>query len=447
MSRATKRNFQYPQYPSALSVSQQSRRRLYVVVKKWWLAVVVLAFNTTRWSLFTYASSSAAVPGAVGTRHYSVNSWNWKRPWRIRHRQHSTHERSSSSSSNRHKGTFLTWSCPTRELVASWLDKKVNTRNPTPTIRNILQERPTFNHDYIGMTHPQVAITTTTTQRHTKTENTDTDDKRSSDCSTLHDWWPSTVLQQPLGWRVCRYRHSLVDCSDKAYRAAQRALIDWEFMASDIQSGLPQQGIVRVQNNHNHDNGNTSAQFIPSKHGHQLVTYTRLFPPKSKQYHTRPQSQSQEPQNPDVTTNRQRRLGVLSRMWPRHLYCVNPVQVAYTVLDQAGTNGCTFTSSAFATLQGHWLAGEERVTVIMRPMTTSTQTSSSTTFMSQRLSLETVQVDIEILSFSKPGTRWMRLVWPLLGNMQASFFQAQLAALANVARQAEERAVPTPRKK
>ena len=87
--------------------------------------------------------------------------------------------------------------------------------------------------------------------------------------------------------------------------------------------------------------------------------------------------------------------------------------VVYDVLDQRGP-GCTFTSTAYATLKGHWLRGEERVTVICRD--------------------GSHDVDVEILSVSKAGpSLWSKTIWPFVGTMQKTFFQQHLDHLAKTA--------------
>jgi hypothetical protein len=108
--------------------------------------------------------------------------------------------------------------------------------------------------------------------------------------------------------------------------------------------------------------------------------------------------------------------GSSSRPWflPRiALYTLNPVMVVYDLLDQRGP-GTTYTSTAYATLQGHLLRGEERVTVALRD--------------------DSDFVDVEILSYSKPAKGWRaKLVWPTIGNLQSSFFEHQLEYLEQVA--------------
>jgi hypothetical protein len=48
-------------------------------------------------------------------------------------------------------------------------------------------------------------------------------------------------------------------------------------------------------------------------------------------------------------------------------------------------------------------------------------------------------VDVEILSFSKPAASAKgRLVWPVIGGMQNTFFEQQMISLERVAQSQEE---------
>ena len=68
-------------------------------------------------------------------------------------------------------------------------------------------------------------------------------------------------------------------------------------------------------------------------------------------------------------------------------------------------------------MKGHLLCGEERVTVAWRDDGSS--------------------VDVEIVSLSKPAPGLAaKFVWPFAKKMQPIFFQEQLKALQNVAKQA-----------
>jgi hypothetical protein len=113
-----------------------------------------------------------------------------------------------------------------------------------------------------------------------------------------------------------------------------------------------------------------------------------------------------------------------SGRWFR-LLVMSPVGVVYDLVDQRGSDGTTtYTSTAYATLRGHWLAGEERVTVALR---------------------DGGSVDVEILSYSRPSRSLPgRLAWPFVGGLQRRFFEQQLRALERVAAQSTATAPTAP---
>jgi len=84
------------------------------------------------------------------------------------------------------------------------------------------------------------------------------------------------------------------------------------------------------------------------------------------------------------------------------------VRIVYELHDQRGP-GTTYSSTAYATNRGHWLQGEERVSVLFRD--------------------DTQQVDIEIVSCSRPNAGIGKLIWPFIGAMQDRFFQDQMESL------------------
>lgn len=100
---------------------------------------------------------------------------------------------------------------------------------------------------------------------------------------------------------------------------------------------------------------------------------------------------------------------------PKSLFVVNPVRVVYTVKD-AFTQCCLSSSTAYATLRGHLLSGEERVTAVWRK--------------------DTDEVFIEIVSFSRASpSLGGRIIWPLIGHMQNQFFLSEMNHLASAGQQ------------
>lgn len=86
------------------------------------------------------------------------------------------------------------------------------------------------------------------------------------------------------------------------------------------------------------------------------------------------------------------RIGLFGRRWLAE-FVINPVTVLYNVVDQPGplvsaattSTDTRYTSTAYATNQGHWLRGEERVPVVYRGGGSSGQ------------------VNVEIVSYSQAG--------------------------------------------
>mmetsp|Transcript_12396 Transcript_12396/g.18588 ORF Transcript_12396/g.18588 Transcript_12396/m.18588 type:complete len:88 (+) Transcript_12396:2-265(+) len=70
-------------------------------------------------------------------------------------------------------------------------------------------------------------------------------------------------------------------------------------------------------------------------------------------------------------------------------------------------------SASYATLDGHLLAGEERVSVILRGN-------------------DAVDVDIVSFSRSAPSING-RIVWPFIGRMQKQFFLKEMEHLSRIA--------------
>ena len=97
------------------------------------------------------------------------------------------------------------------------------------------------------------------------------------------------------------------------------------------------------------------------------------------------------------------------------LFVINPVHMVYEVKDDSRQiPNCLFSSTAYATLTGHLLAGEERVIVVIDAGDV---------------------VAIEILSFSQPALSIKgKCIWPLIGRMQQQFFLSELQHLDRIAK-------------
>lgn len=122
----------------------------------------------------------------------------------------------------------------------------------------------------------------------------------------------------------------------------------------------------------------------------------------------------------DRTEGLGRRMVSWTKVGPFHV--LSPIAVLYEWVDHKGLGSSgartLYTSCAYATQKGHWLAGEERVTVALR------ETDDP---------LTPAPVDVEIVSFSKAAPSLIGiLAWPFVGRMQDKFFVEQLRALHRV---------------
>jgi uncharacterized protein (UPF0548 family) len=218
-------------------------------------------------------------------------------------------------------------------------------------------------------------------------------------------WWPS-VPSFSKHWRVLKYRLRVgqgIDC----YEAVRDACLDWQFVSSRTQKD---QGIVVIKPPpyrwihprqvhsgkgydvvHNEILGDGGVQFATSDFafqlgpGRRLATYTEASP---------------------------------NIKWLPKLYVFSPVRVVYDLVDERGPR-TTFTSTAYATTKGHWLRGEERMTVAYRD--------------------DSEAVDVELLSISQPSPGIGRLLWPFMGPFQTNFFVSELNAMQEVANNAPQR--------
>ena len=318
-----------------------------------------------------------------------------------------------------HRGTRFSLRYPTVDRVARWYGRIYHSKSPPCAIDDesnsdsntgMLPSPCGFNHNLVGMTNPNLQVSDAAEMaamgiswNNTATVSED-DDKSiklvssivlptaSEDC-----WWPG-MAQEPNNneWRVLRFRQRVGKGQD-CYEQCRDAALAWEFQGVG-------QGMVRVEDSRPERKSGSAS------HAHNNQCQEQDQDCKS----------SQSASLLSQTWAPGRRRFVTYTSFPKrggpfvpHLYTVNPVAVVYAAVDQRAP-GTTCTATAYATLAGHFLCGEERVTVCHRDHDNG--------------------VDVEILSVSRasdsfPG-RW---VWPLVGPLQRSFFSQQLHALQRVA--------------
>jgi uncharacterized protein (UPF0548 family) len=395
-------------------------------------------------------------------------------------------------------GTTLCWRQPTPERVSLPLTSYL----------------PRFNHGLVGITHPCLRLASRPLPPvrgsvneaslndlyHRRTEGATVATAESS----MAEWWPPTAGAIPAGWRVTRLRQC-VGHGWQSYQAVRDAALQWEFPNhSSTRQGIVLPKMVSDEPRHRFkrrdtefvpqrydviqtfrnalDNGESSnddddgmtfhgvcnrALQIWSGPGRRLVTYTSIG--------GNPDNGTPAPptitQDPTVLVKKKERFlaqrlqaltagatRLLQGAVPR-LYVVNPVAVVYDLVDQpvpSASSSCVFSATSFATLQGHWLCGEERVSVIYRRPKVVLPTASSHVprrrsalrswipmrsgaVMASAPSRDSIHdggaVDVEILSISKPADSIMgRFVWPWVKRPQNCFFLEQMEHFQRVAR-------------
>jgi len=270
------------------------------------------------------------------------------------------------------EGTCLRWSLPTVDRATKWF-----------SARSL-----TFNHKAVGMTNPSLHIAF---NEHNEAVIQASAKTRLGD---EVEWWPQAAVTDK-SWKMKRYRRRL-GSGTAIYEAVRDACLDWEFQSKG-------RGIVQVKSTteprsfhrresrgvyevvHTGIDGDGDMMCTPDScrqigSGRRLATYTETS---------------------------------LKLKWLPRIFIVNPVMVVYDLVDQRAA-GTTYTSTAYATMKGHWLSGEERLTVAHRDGSGN--------------------VDLELLSYSRPAASLIgRLVWPFVGPFQTKFFVDQMDSLEQVA--------------
>lgn len=214
-------------------------------------------------------------------------------------------------------------------------------------------------------------------------------------------------------WRILTYRKRVGRGRD-CYKKVRDAALDWEFQSADGSMGM-----MKVPEN------------CPSENNSELETMPVASSNIKRSYFVQPidVNESDLTRSANVYSSSSslyrslgsRRLvsfssksitGFLPSFLQRRIYSINPVMVVYDVVDQRAPDGqTTFTSTAYATLKGHFLCGEERVTVVLRD--------------------GSQDVEVEIFSISRAGSGLLgKTLWPFIGKMQSNFFQQQLHHLS-----------------
>ena len=272
-------------------------------------------------------------------------------------------------------------------------------------------------------------------------------------------WWPSTGSSgEERKWRVLQYRRR-VGRGEDCYQAVRDAALDWEFHdgervveASDDDNVLGKErsiGIIPEPPPHIIPSS-SHKQFRQRTVGHAGYDIVENVPwndcagvgdplrdetaQNIVQIWSCATARGGRPGRRMITYSEVgsgNRSSILVRLRLPSLFAVNPVAVVYDLVDQRGPS-TTFTSTAYATLRGHLLCGEERVTVALRDGNSNVGGIARND--------DNGWVDVEVLSYSRPAPSALgRLAWPLIGQMQGSFFAKQLDALEQIAKKHEKK--------
>lgn len=210
-------------------------------------------------------------------------------------------------------------------------------------------------------------------------------------------------------WRILTYRKR-VGKGKECYEKVRDAALDWEFQSADGSTGMMQvpeacpsgdkfpleMASPNSKRSYSiqpiHDDG-SGASHGTKTHSSSSSLYRSLGSRRLVSFASKSVA------------------GFLPSAMQRRIYSINPVMVVYDVVDQRAPDGqSTFTSTAYSTLKGHFLRGEERVTVALRD--------------------GSEDVEVEILSVSRAGPGLFgKTLWPFIGNMQSNFFRQQLEHL------------------
>ena len=286
------------------------------------------------------------------------------------------------------RGSIITIQRPTAERISQWFGARFSIAE--------------FNHDAVGMTNPCLHIATNAALPVVSKDN--------------DDWWPDTAAcpENSKSWRVLRLRKRIGQGTE-VYQRVRDAALHWEFVDDHHTQGM-QQVTPRalkhrhkfVRDNNNNDNTGRGYAVVPTFNDH---VYEDVYAPVRSN------------QVLQIWNGPGRRLVTyttprfLRFKWLPKFYAINPVSVVYDLVDQRGPS-TMYSATAYATVKGHWLRGEERVTVALR---------------------DSGHVDVEILSLSKPAASLAgRFVWPMIGGMQRKFFQQQMQSFERVARQQKQ---------
>ncbi|GFH44844.1 hypothetical protein CTEN210_01318 [Chaetoceros tenuissimus] len=287
-----------------------------------------------------------------------------------------------------------------------------------------------FNHDQVGITRPKPRLVQNVSLKKTT-------------------WWPNSQDEQDLcgdeietcfskqgEWNVKCFRKRMGQ-GHALYESLKDHILHWEFEHSE----KGRNGIVNVSNQHRYCTIHSSpGENEQEQEWNSYRPHTKLITFAEFQWKLPRLPFLKDAKVPHVIQN------VGKKLWkPPSMFVMNPVAVVYDLIDESTHDGDLFSSSAYATMKGHLLSGEERVTVILRndansqyPATsTVATTATSLHFASNGVTSDGgPYVDVEICSYSKAAPSLLgKLVWPFIGRKQDNFFKCEMEALQKMTQQ------------
>lgn len=334
-----------------------------------------------------------------------------------------------------------------------------------------------YNHNFVGITNPSLQDTINANEEVVASPDDDDD----VDSFWIPDGTKSVNEElskqnmKPL--RIIRHR-KLVGQGEECYSKLRDVALGWEGMHKNSNwAGIR---MVNKEHNSNRDYFNThhvdgqqeDNNIIESS---DTTTNIRIKRINEDPFAPLPETISQNVMQ--IFSSGGRKLVTFSKLFGGKipfLWALNPCCVVYDLVDaravsRAGGGGLKYSSTAYGTLRGHLISGEERVTVAIRDnggrgsissrgseldrifftgsqFDTRTRTAtlssngvdSSMNTMTYAFGENTSDIGgdvyVEILSCSRPSPGLLgRLTFPLIKNMQDRFFQEQIDTLANIA--------------
>ena len=247
------------------------------------------------------------------------------------------------------------------------------------SIHQLLPKEVKFNHNSVGITHPirsshDISFPLCSGYASDKEDNLCSIflDRLGRSSRNTSNNIVCNCINNYKGWRILQF-HKRVGSGKECYRQLQNAIYNWTF-ESCKEEGRKSVGI--------------------------------LAPNKSVRLAASPFTSTIIP--------RRGMLATFSKIPVINSFVVNPIHVIYDITDDCKViPNCLVSSSSYATIHGHLLAGEERVSVILR---------------------DNNDVDVEIVSFSRSASSLNgRIVWPFISSMQTQFFLKEMEHLMRVA--------------